>query len=188
MGDGVPNDASEVSDSSLGETSSQRALFAVGGETEDQPSNTLVEDGSKPQEAPSTQQPSQFREGNNWENCNCTKGTDVAYVNGVKCPICGNLVVEESRPTTFTSGTESALSQTLVTGMAIVPQTPEPSQGDQSATSCESVYQRTLLAVGVDGRKTPTEGKDPVHSIRLVFFLLLMSTSSIPCDTMHMRY
>jgi len=166
MRDGVSNDASGVSSSSLGETSSQRALFAEGGESEDQSSNTLVEDGSKPQEAPSTQQPSQFHEGNNWVNCNCTKGTAVAYVNGVKCPICGkviNLVAEESGPTTFISGTESALSQTLATGMAIVPQTPEPSPGDHSATSCEPVYQRTLLAVGADGSKTPIEGKYPVH-------------------------
>lgn len=164
MGDGVPNDASGVSDS--GDTSSQRELFAVGGETEHQPSHTLVEDGSKPQEAPSTLQPSQFHDGINWETCNCTKGTDVDYVNGVKCPICSkviNLVAEESGPTTFTSGTESALFRTLATGMAVVPQTPEPSPADQSATSCEPVYQRTLLAVGVDGSKIPIEGKYPVH-------------------------
>ena len=185
MGDGVPNDASGVSDSR--ETSSQRELLAVGGETEDQPSNTPVEVGSKSQEAPSTQQPSQFHKGSNFETCNCTKGTTVAYVNGVKCPICGkaiNLVVEESGPTTFTCGTESALSHILVTGMAIGPQTPEPFPGDQSATSSEPANQRTLRAVGVDGSKIPIEGK-----ILFIFYSFstlfkdkvpTMSTSSIP--------
>jgi len=45
----------------------------------------------------------------------------------------------------------------------LVPQTPEPSPADQSATSCEPVYQRTLLALEVDGSKIPIEGKYPVH-------------------------
>ena len=165
MEDGVPNDASRVSDSR--ETSSQRELFAVGGGTEDQPPNTLVEDGSKRQEAPSTQQPSQFHEGNNWETCNCIEGTRVAYENGVKCSICDrviNFVLEESGPTMFTSGT------TLATGMAIVPQTPEPSPGDQSATSCEPVYQPTLRTMGVDRSKIPMEGKYLVHFPVLLSF------------------
>lgn len=163
--DGVPNDASGVSDSR--EIRPQQELFAVGGETEDQPSNTVVEDGTKPQQASSAQQPSQFHEGNNWEICNCTKGIpDVAYVDGCKCPICGkviNLVVEESAATTSTTETESALSQTLTTGMVMVPQTPESPLHDQSATSCEPADQRTLCAVGLDGRKIPIESRYPVH-------------------------
>ena len=166
MEDGVPNDASRVSDSR--ETSPQRELFAVGGGgTEDQPSNTLVEDGSKRREAPSTQRPSQFHERNNWETCNCTESTHVAYENGVKCSICGkviNFVLEECGPTMFTSGT------TLPTGMGIVPQTPEPSSGDQSATSCEPIYQPTLRAMGVDGSKIPIEGKVLVHFLVLLSF------------------
>lgn len=158
---GVPNDASGVSDSR--ETRPQQELFAVGGETEDQPSNTLVEDGSKPQEAPSAHQPSQFNEGNNWESCNCTKGIpDVPYVNGVECPICGkviNLLVEESTATTSTSETESALCHTLATGMVMVPHTPESSlEHGQSATSCEPA-----CTVGLDGKKIPNESKYPVH-------------------------
>lgn len=185
MGNGVPNDANGVFDGR--ETSSQRELLAVGGETEDQPSNTL-EDGSKSQEPPSTQQPSQFHEESNCETCNCTKGTDVAYVNGVMCPICGkviNLVVEVSGPTTFTCGTKSDLSHLLATGMPMGPQTPEPSSGDQSVASCEPEYQRTLRAVGEDGSKIPIEGK-----ILFIFYsfstlfkdkVLTMSTSSIPC-------
>lgn len=157
--DGVPNDASGVSDSR--ETRPQQELFAVGGETEDQPSNTVVEDGTKPQQTSSAQQPSQFHEGNNWEICNCTKGIpDVPYVNGVGCPICGkviNLLVEESTATTSTSETESALSHTLATGMVMVP--PESSLvHDQSATSCEHA-----CAVGLDGKKIPIESKYPVH-------------------------
>lgn len=164
MADGVPNDASGVSDRR--QTSSQQELYAVGGETEDLPSNKLAEDVSKPQEDPSAQQPSQFHEGDNWEICNCTKGTDVAYVNGVKCPICGkviNLVVEESAPATSTSETESAFFQTLATGMVMVPQTPEPSPGDQSATTCEAVDQQARCAVRQDGSKIAIESKYPVH-------------------------
>lgn len=156
MGDGVPNDGNGVSD-----VSSQRELLAVGGETEDQPSNTL-EDGSKSQEAPnSTQQPSQFHERSNCETCNCTKGTGVAHVNGVTCPICDkviNLVVEESGQTTFTCGTESDLSHILATGMPMGSLTPELSSGDQSAKSCEPEYQRTVRAVGEDACKIPIEG------------------------------
>ena len=91
----------------------------------------------------------------------------MADVHDVECSICGkaiNLVVRESAAsTTSTSETESALSPTLATGMAIVPQTPEPSPGDQSETSCEPVDQRTLRAVGLDGSKIPIECKYPVH-------------------------
>lgn len=99
----------------------------------------------------------------------------MANVNCVECLICGkviNLVVHESAPSTSTSETETALSQTLVTGMVIVPHTPEPSPGDQSATSCEPVDQRALCGAGLDGSRIPTEGKYLVrsYSIRLVFF------------------
>ena len=99
----------------------------------------------------------------------------MAYVNGVECPICGKLIslaVDESAPVTSTSETETALSQTLVTGMVIVPQTYESSPGDQSATSCEPIDQRALCAAGLDGSKIPIGGKFPVRSdsIRLVFF------------------
>lgn len=164
--DGVPNDASGVSDSR--ETHPQQELFAIGGETEEQPpSNTLVADSSKPEEAPSAQQSSHLPEGNNCETCNCTKRTHMAYVNGVECLICGkviNLVVHESAPATSTSETETALSQTLVTGMVMVPHTPEPSPEDQSATSCEPVDQRALCGAGLDGSRIPIEGKYPVRS------------------------
>lgn len=99
----------------------------------------------------------------------------MANVNCVECLICGkviNLIVHESAPSTSTSETETALSQTLVTGMVIVPHTPEPSPGDQSATSCEPVDQRALCGAGLDGSRIPTEGKYLVrsYSIRLVFF------------------
>jgi len=90
----------------------------------------------------------------------------MAYVNGVECPICGkviSLVDDKSAPATSSSETETALSQTLVTGMPIVPQTPEPSSGDQSATTCEPVDQRALCAAELDGSKIPIEGKYPVH-------------------------
>lgn len=68
------------------------------------------------------------------------------------------MVVEESTSTTSTSETES-LSQTLVTGMAIVPQTSELFEGDQLATSCKPVYHHTRRAVGLDGSRIPSEGK-----------------------------
>ena len=90
----------------------------------------------------------------------------MAYVKGIECLICGkviSLVVDESAPATSTSEAETALAQTLVTGMAIVTQSPEPSPGDQSATSCELVDQRALYAAGIDGSKIPIEGKYPVH-------------------------
>ena len=92
-------------------------------------------------------------------------------MNGViKCPVCGkaiNLVVEESASTSTTSEIE-ALSQTLVTGLAVVPQTSEPFQGDQSAKSCEPVHQHTRLAVGLDGSKIPSEGE--ILFISILFY------------------
>ena len=103
-------------------------------------------------------------------------------VAGVRCPLCGKVIdtkheqrrgrsscclaVQGSAAATSASETEpchgSALSETLVTGLVMVPQIPEPAlENSQSAghCSCQALDQRTPGAIGQDGNKIPVYSK-----------------------------
>lgn len=159
--------------------------MAVGEASGEQPSETLVEDDNrKPPTPHSAGQRSRFHGGSTFsenKTCECTRSkTAVARASDVKCLFCGKVIdtkreqrrrssscclaVEESA-TTSASETEpidSALSDTLVTGLVQVPQTPEPALEDNQSSgdcSCQTIDQRTPGAVGRDGTKIPVYSK-----------------------------
>lgn len=146
----------------------------------EQPSETLVEDDKrKPPTTPSAEQRSEFHGGSTFSKkdaCDCTRSkTAVA-----KCPFCGKVIdtkreqrrgssscclaVEESAAT-YASETglyDSARSETLVTGVEMVPPTPEPALEDnQSPGDCSrrAIDQGTPDAVGRHGNRIPVHCK-----------------------------
>ena len=100
--------------------------------------------------------------------------TVVAHVNSVRCPFCGkvintkrNLAVEETANKTEPCGLAfSGLREALVTGLVVVPPTPQRSLDD---------YQSTRDSVPIDQRTTSAEGqvknKIPVQSKYILFAL-----------------
>ncbi len=162
----------------------QQEVLAIGEASGEQPCETLVEDDNrKPPTPQSAEQRSPFygEDTNNTfrenETCDCTRSrTAVARATDVKCPLCGKVIdtkreqrrgssALEASATMSASETEpfgSALSETLVTGLVRVPQTPEPALGDNQSSRdclCQTIDQRTPGAAGRDGTKVPVCSK-----------------------------
>lgn len=179
------DDGSEVSDST---ETRQQELLAIGGETEDQPSDTLVEDDNREnQTTPSAGQLSQFH---NKTACDCARGnhkTVSVDTKPVTCPLCGMIIDTRSKQNEFSSSrglsveesSTSSSHETESCGASLanslgVPPTPEaPPEDNQSSGDCETIDQRTFRAVIAQDRNIPVESTCEYLSVCASYLLFI---------------